>query len=94
VDLQYTDDYLWTPQLDPRTSQDAFTKVNARIAVAESSSDTWEIALIGNNLTDERTHTYGGTGVLASTLTSGTGMAYYAFSDRPRSYSLQGTYRF
>ena len=94
VDLQYTDSYLWTPQLDPRTEQDAFTKVNARLALAESSSDTWEVALIGSNLTDERTHSYGGTGVLAGTLTGGTGMAYYAFTDRPRSYSLQGTYRF
>jgi iron complex outermembrane recepter protein len=94
VDFQYTDDYIWTPQLDPRTEQDAFTKINARIALAESTGDTWEVALIGNNLTDERTHSYGGNAVLAPLLTAGTGMAYYAFTDRPRSYAIQATYRF
>jgi outer membrane receptor protein involved in Fe transport len=93
VDLQYSDEYLWSPQLDPRTMQDAYTKVNARIALAQSD-DQWEVALIGNNLTDEETIDYGGTGVLASTATGGTGNAYYVFSSRPRYFALQGTYRF
>lgn len=99
VDLQYTDDYIWTPQLDPRTEQDSFTKVNARIALA-SMDDTWEVALVGNNLTDEDVLVYGGNAVLAGALTRsataprGTGMAYYAFVERPRSYALQATYRF
>jgi hypothetical protein len=73
--------------------QDAYTKVNARIALAQSD-DQWEVALIGNNLTDEETIDYGGTGVLASTATGGTGNAYYVFSSRPRYFALQGTYRF
>jgi hypothetical protein len=93
ADLQFSDSYLWTPQLDPRTEQDAYYKVNARLAV-KSDMDTWEVALIGNNLTDERVIDYGGTAVLAGTLTSGTGMAYYAFTNRPRSYAIQGTWRF
>ncbi|MFM7275780.1 MAG: TonB-dependent receptor [Gammaproteobacteria bacterium] len=93
VDLQYTDEYLWSPQLDPRSVQDSFTKVNARVSLAESN-DTWEIALIGNNLTDEDTIDFGGTGVLAATATGGTGNAYYVFSSRPRYYALQGIYRF
>lgn len=93
VDVQYSDEYLWSPQLDPRTMQDAYTKVNARIALAQSD-DQWEVALIGNNLTDEETIDYGGTGVLASTATGGTGNAYYVFSSRPRYFALQGTYRF
>jgi outer membrane receptor protein involved in Fe transport len=93
VDLQYTDDYIWTPQRDPRAVQDSFTKVNARISLAETD-DTWEIALIGNNLTDEDTIDYGGTGVLAATATGGTGNAYYVLSSRPRYYALQGIYRF
>jgi iron complex outermembrane recepter protein len=93
MDVQYSDEYIWTPQLDPRTVQDSYYKVNARLALA-SSADTWEVAVIGNNLTDERVVDYGGTGVLAGTLTGGTGMAYYGFSNRPRTYSLQATYRF
>ncbi|MBK9666882.1 MAG: TonB-dependent receptor [Gammaproteobacteria bacterium] len=93
VDVQYSDEYLWTPQLDPRALQDAYTKVNARIALAQAE-DSWEIAVVGNNLTDEETIDYGGTGVLASTATGGTGNAYYAFSSRPRYYAIQGIYRF
>lgn len=93
VDVQYSDEYLWTPQLDPRALQDSYTKVNARIALAQAE-DSWEIAVVGNNLTDEETIDYGGTGVLASTATGGTGNAYYAFSSRPRYYAIQGIYRF
>jgi len=99
VDLQYTDDFIWTPQLDPRTKQDAYTKVNARIALADID-DTWELALVGNNLTDEEVLVYGGNAVLAGALTRsasaprGTGMAYYSFVESPRSYALQATYRF
>jgi outer membrane receptor protein involved in Fe transport len=93
ADVQFSDSYIWTPQLDPRTEQDAYYKVNARIAL-KSDVDTWEVALIGNNLTDERVVDYGGTAVLAGTLTSGTGMAYYAFTNRPRTYAIQGTWRF
>ena len=71
----------------------AYTKVNARIALAQAD-DQWEIAVIGNNLTDEDTIDYGGTGVLAATATGGTGNGYYAFSSRPRYYAVQGIYRF
>jgi len=108
VDYQYSDSYIYTPQLDPRSEQDAFSMVNARIALAQSD-DKWEVALIGNNLTDEQFINYGGTGVLASTATRvanpdinpaapsaniQSGNAYYVFDNRPRSYSLQATYRF
>jgi iron complex outermembrane recepter protein len=93
IDLQYSDEYLWSPQLDPRSMQDSYHKINARIALAQAE-EKWELALIGNNLNDERTINYGGTGVLANVATAGTGNAYYVFSDRPRSYALQAVYRF
>jgi outer membrane receptor protein involved in Fe transport len=93
VDFLYSDEYLWNATLDPRNVQDSYWKINARIALS-STADTWEVALIGNNLTDEEIVSYGGNLPLAGTLTRNTGMAYYAFTERPRTYSLQATYRF
>ena len=43
-----------TLDLDDNTWHDSATLVNARIALA-SINDTWTIALIGKNLTDEET---------------------------------------
>lgn len=99
LDLNYYDDYLVSPSLDPRIEQDAFTKVGARIAIAATNGD-WEIALIGKNLTDEVVTTYAAEIPASSTLVEGSdpsepeGLAYYGFFDRPRSIALQGTYNF
>jgi outer membrane receptor protein involved in Fe transport len=98
IDLNYYDDYLVSPSLDPRIEQDAFTKVGSRIAVAATNGD-WEIALIGKNLTDEVVTTYAAEIPASSTLVAGAtggqqGLAYYGFFDRPRSVALQGTSNF
>ena len=93
LDLVYSDSYLFNPTLDPRSEQDSFTKVNLRVALG-AQNGTWELAFIGQNLTDEDVVTYGGEGPLAGALTGGTGMGYYQFLDRPATYALQGTYRF
>ena len=98
IDLNYYDDYLVSPSLDPRIEQDAFTKVGARLAVAATNGD-WEVALIGKNLTDEVVTTYAAEIPASSTLVAGAtggqqGLAYYGFFDRPRSIALQGTYNF
>jgi outer membrane receptor protein involved in Fe transport len=93
LDLVYSDSYIYNPTLDPRSVQDAFTKLNLRVALG-SQSGNWDIAFIGQNLTDEDVVTYGGEAPLAGTLTGGTGIGYYEFLDRPATYALQGTYRF
>jgi iron complex outermembrane receptor protein len=93
LDLVYSDSYTFNPTLDPRSVQDAFTKVNLRVALG-SQSGNWDIAFIGQNLTDEDVVTYGGEAPLAGTFTQGTGIGYYQFLDRPATYALQGTYRF
>lgn len=93
LDLNYSDSYTFNPTLDPRSEQGSFTKVNLRVAVGAPSGQ-WELAFIGQNLTDEDVVIYGGEAPLAGTLTGGTGMAYYKFLDRPATYALQGTYRF
>jgi outer membrane receptor protein involved in Fe transport len=93
MDIAYMDEYLYAANLDPNAKQDAFTTVNARVALA-NAGDVWEVALIGRNLTDETVINFGGNTPLASTLTGGQGNSYYAFVNRPRNIALQGTYRF
>lgn len=93
LDFIYSDDYMTTPSLDPKLVQDAYVKINARIALT-GRDDTWEVALIGKNLTDEAIITYANGLPVASVLTNGTGSGYYAFYERPRSIALQGTLRF
>jgi iron complex outermembrane receptor protein len=93
ADANYMDDYLTSTYLDEETRQEATTVVNARIALAEVDS-VWEVALIGRNLTDETIISYSGNMPLASTLTSGTGNAYFAHVNRPRNVAVQFNYNF
>ncbi len=93
LDVIYSDDYLTTPSLDPKFEQDAYTKLNARIALS-GNDDMWELALIGKNLTDESIVSYANGLPVATTLTSDTSSAYYAFYERPRSVAIQGTLKF
>ncbi|MBK8188272.1 MAG: TonB-dependent receptor [Cellvibrio sp.] len=93
LDVIYSSDYLTTPSLDPKFKQDAYTKINARIALS-GNDDMWELALIGKNLTDEAIVSYANGLPVSSTLTSGTGSAYYAFYEKPVTVALQGTIKF
>ncbi|TQV79413.1 TonB-dependent receptor [Exilibacterium tricleocarpae] len=93
LDLIYSDDYLVSPTLDPRLQQTAYTKVNARVALAADGGE-WEVALVGRNLTDEAVINFGNAAPVSAFLTGGGGTVYYAFFDRPRSLALQATLRF
>jgi len=93
LDLSYMDDYLYAANLDPRSKQDAYTMVNARIALSNSQGD-WEVALIGRNLSDETVINFGGNTPLGGTLTGGAGNSYYAFVNRPLNVALQAKYNF
>lgn len=93
LDVIYSDKYTTTPSLDPRLIQDAYFKINARVALS-GRDDLWELALIGKNLTDETIVSYANGLPVASVLTQGTGSGFYAFYERPRTVALQGTLRF
>jgi iron complex outermembrane receptor protein len=54
VDGYYSSEYYVRQDFDPAGFQDAFTKLNARLAIG-SADDRWELALVGRNLTDEIT---------------------------------------
>lgn len=93
LDLIYNSEYLTTPSLDPKFEQDAYTKINARIALS-GNDEMWEIALIGKNLTDESIVSYANGLPVASVVTSGTASGYYAFYEKPATVALQGTLKF
>ena len=54
VDVNYKDDFFTDGDLDPNTLQEAYAKIDARLALA-TVDDRWEVALYGRNLTDEAT---------------------------------------
>lgn len=81
--LSYSDSYFINQNLSPLYEQDAYTKVDLRVAVADAD-DRWEVALIGRNLTDELTMNHA----------FQVGRAHVASVSTPRYVTLQGTLRF
>lgn len=90
ADLNYSDDHHVAADLDPILEQDSFTKINARIELA-GSNGSWSLAVLGKNLTDEKTSTWGNDVPLAGQGFSGT---YFQHIDAPRSFELQARYNF
>jgi iron complex outermembrane recepter protein len=93
VNMDYSDDYFASSTLDPNSKQDSFTKWGARIGL-ESVEGNWQLALIGNNLTDERVLTQATALPLSETLAGGAGVGYYGIYERPRNVALEFTYNF
>ena len=54
--LDFSDAYYTALDLDPHSKQDSYTKWNARLQLAGEGG--WSVALVGKNLTDERTTTW------------------------------------
>ncbi len=89
----YSSSYLTLPNLDPRMTQAAYAKINARIALTPFGRK-WELALLGKNLTDKRIMTFAGELPLARALTQGSGSGYYGFYEPPKSLALQAKLQF
>ncbi|MDJ0928129.1 MAG: TonB-dependent receptor [Gammaproteobacteria bacterium] len=90
-DLLFTDAYEPSQNLDSRVEQDAYAKINARVALGDPDG-RWEIAVLGRNLTDESIVTYANDTPLAFSQFGSP--SWYGFMDRPRSFALQGVFRF
>ncbi|GAB3275429.1 TonB-dependent receptor [Parahaliea aestuarii] len=88
LDLMYSGEYFAAPDLDPNAVQDDYIKVNARLGLG-SQDGTWEVALVGRNLTDEEILTFANDVPLSGAATS-----YFAFVERPATVALQAQYRF
>jgi iron complex outermembrane receptor protein len=84
--VYFEDDKYLAADNDPATLQERFAKVNLRIALAADSG--WELAFIGRNLTNELTSPHIEDLPLRST------NSFFALTDRPRTFALQGQYRF
>jgi len=72
--------------LDPIDVQDSFTKVDARITLANAEG-RWQVSLIGRNLGDEITMGF------ANDINFFSG-SHFGITEAPRSMILQGTFRF
>ncbi len=90
VDAMYSDEYQVAADQDPVLAQDSFVKVNARIQLA-SIEDTWSVALLAKNITNEKTTTWGNDVPLAS---QGFSQTYFQHIDPPRSVEIQASYKF
>jgi iron complex outermembrane receptor protein len=90
LDVTFTDEYFTAQNNDPVTVQDAYAKVNLRIALGIQDG-TWEVAVLGRNLTDEDIISYSNPVPLSGTFGAN---SHYAFIQRPRSVALQGSFRF
>lgn len=90
VDAMYSGDYEVANDLDPVLRQDSFVKVNARIQLA-SAEDTWSLAVLAKNITNEKTTTFGNDVPLASV---GFGQTYFQHIDPPRVVEIQASYKF
>jgi outer membrane receptor protein involved in Fe transport len=84
--IYHSSEYFTSSTADPLTIQSDYTKIDARIALA-SSENTWELALIGNNLTDETI-----SNVRIDVPTSNG--SKQALAERPQSYAVQFLIRY
>lgn len=91
ADMIYSDDYLQSLNLDPVLVQDAYTKLNARLALGHGSG-LWELALVGRNLTDKTTVTYAADVPLAFAFFRA--RSYYGFVEPPRAIAIEARMRF
>ncbi len=86
----YSDGYVVANDLDPNLIQGSYTRVNARIYLT-GPDGRWTLAVVGRNLTDEKTFTWGND-VPLSTL--GFANTYFQFIDPPRTFEVQARWSF
>jgi len=91
LDINFTDEYFTAQNNDPATIQDAYAKINLRLALA-AQDGKWELAILGRNLTDEAVVPYTNPVPLARTISGAN--SHYGFVQRPRSVALQASFRF
>lgn len=91
TDLAWRDKVFFKPSNNPLFTGTATTLVNGRIAW-QPSSEVWEIALYGRNLTDERYVSYSTVGT-GATGVSNPSLPLYIYGE-PRQYGVQARYFF
>lgn len=89
LDAIFTDEYNPSQNLDPAVAQDGYVKWNGRIGIG-ALDESWDVALVGKNLTDEAIITYASDTPTSFTIFGAKG--HYAFLESPRSIALQANY--
>ena len=90
IDAIFTDEYHPSPNMDNRIKQEAYIQYNGRVAVS-AIDGSWELALLGKNLSDELVVLYGVDAPTAKTVTGAT--THHALINAPRTVALQASYR-
>jgi iron complex outermembrane receptor protein len=90
ADFVFTGDYNSSQNLDPSQEQDGYVKTNLRLGLSDVSAG-WEVALLAKNLTDETVISYSNDTPLSSNIFGA--VSHYGFVEPPRSFAIQGTYR-
>ena len=88
LDLNYKDDHFVDVTLNEDVQQDAYTQVNAQLALEH---DEWAFALVGKNLTDETISSFVTDTPLSGTLNA---PSYTGYFQRPRTIAFQLRYAF
>lgn len=94
-DFQFSSDFLTATNLDSRTRQESYVKLNTRISVGDiipGQDGRWEVALLARNLTNEKVVPFTVESPLAFSQSGA--VSHLGFVDRPRSVVLQGTLKF
>ncbi|WP_390614441.1 TonB-dependent receptor [Maricurvus nonylphenolicus] len=90
MDTSYRSEQYIEATLDPYLLQDSETNFNARIAL---ESEQWMVALVGKNLTDNDSYSYGYSAPLSGSSFIGA-PSFIGHQVRPRSYTIQVKYNF
>ncbi len=90
LDVVFTDDFNPSSNLDPRVEQDSFALINGRVGIG-STDRSWELSLVGKNLTDERVVAYAVDTPLSKNIFGAT--SHIGGINPPRTLALQATYR-
>ena len=87
LDVNYSDEYYSSLDLDPNTKHDSATLYNARISLS-GDDGKWSISVLGKNLSDEETYAWRNDVPLSAS------NSYFGVPNRPRSVAVQGRYFF
>ncbi|ROR98718.1 outer membrane receptor protein involved in Fe transport [Sinobacterium caligoides] len=90
LDLLFKDSYYTAGNLEEDTKQGAYTMINARLGIG-AEDGSWDVALVGKNLSDREVVSYSADTPLATTFGY---KSQYGFVEAPRTVALQGGYRF
>lgn len=91
LDIIYNSGYFTNLSQDEDVAQDEYFQFNGRLALT-NLEDTWEVALTGQNLTNERILSYSQDLPIASGVANT--RSYFGFSRPPRSIGLNFRYKF